>query len=89
MVMNMSQNGAFNKKESAAFEPGGKLSTPKERKTDNASDFLMPAERKYPYKVGGQISCNLLKAAMSRAMQNNEMAVHKKAKQLFMDHCEA
>lgn len=79
---------AFNKKEDASFESGGKYSTPEKRKTEaKSSDFLMPAERKYPYKEGGKISCNLLKAAMSRAGQNKEASVEARAKELFNEHC--
>lgn len=88
MATQPTAHGKFNKQESAAFAPGGNYSTPKERKVDaKASDFLLPTERKYPYKVGGKISCNLLKAAMSRAKQNGEMAVHKKATDLYNEEC--
>lgn len=85
----MSKHGEFTEKEESTFESGGKYSTPKHREEEaKESDFLMPSERKYPYKVGGKISCNLLKAAMSRSKQHGEMEVHKKAKGMFMDHCE-
>lgn len=77
----------FNKSEESKFAPGGQYSTPKHREDAPASDFLMPAERKYPYKVNGKISCNLLRAAMSRAGQNNEGAVGNKAKELWETHC--
>lgn len=80
-------NGKFNTKEKAAFAPGGHLSTPKKRESVASSDFLMPGEKKYPYKIAGKISCHLLKAAMSRAGQNNESAVESHAKSLFQTHC--
>lgn len=80
-------NGKFNNKEKAAFAPGGNLSTPKKRESVSPSDFLMPGEKKYPYKVGGKISCHLLKAAISRAGQNNESAVESRAKSLYDEHC--
>ncbi len=83
-----SNNGKYNKKDESAFESGGKYSTPHKRETEaKASDFLMPSERKYPYKISGQISCHLLKAAMSRAGQNSESAVESKAKALYNEHC--
>lgn len=84
----MQPHGEFTGKEQAAFEHGGELSTPKHREEDaKESDFLMPAERKYPYKVKGRISCNLLKAAITRSAQNNEQEVNKKAKNLFNELC--
>ena len=84
----LSPHGEFTTKEEAAFETGGALSTPKHRMEEaKDADFLMPEERKYPYKVKGQISCNLLKAAITRSAQNNETEVNKKAKALFNDHC--
>ncbi len=61
--------------------------TPKERQSVSAGDFLEPHDRKYPYKVNGKISCNLLKAAMSRSAQNKEMDVHTRAQRLFSQHC--
>ena len=82
-------SGKFNSKEDAAFASGGKYSTPAKRQEDaKPSDFLMPSERKYPYKIAGKISCNLLKAAISRAAQNNESGVKAKAESLYHDHCE-
>ncbi len=84
----MNENGKFNQKETSAFKSGGMYSTPHKRETEaKASDFLMPAERKYPYKSGGKISCNLLKAAISRAAQNNEPAVKARATSLYNEHC--
>lgn len=79
----------FKGPETKAFAPGGSLSTPKQRKAVPSDQFLMPAQKKYPYKVNGQISCNMLKAAMVRAAQNNETAVHSKAKRLYADNCES
>lgn len=84
----MKPHGEFTAKEEAAFEHGGPLSSPKHRAEEaKDSDFLMPEERKYPYKIKGQVSCNLLKAAIVRSAQNNEMEVNKKAKNLFNDLC--
>lgn len=89
MVMKTGPSGAFNSKEKKAFAPGGSLSTPKQRKDVPADHFLLPKERKYPYKANGQISCNLLKAAISRAGQNGEAAVESRAKKLYADNCES
>lgn len=86
--MDTSPHGKFTPKEHAAFAPGGMYSTDKKRADAPASNFLLPAERKYPYKVNGVISCDLLKAAISRSKQNNEMGVHKKAMDLYDTHCE-
>lgn len=69
--------------------PGGSLSTPKKRKSVPADHFLMPGERKYPYMVDGKISCNLLRAAISRAGQNNEKDVEARARKMFDMHCGA
>lgn len=80
-------NGKFNNREKAAFAPGGNLSTPKKRDAVSSSDFLMPAEKKYPYKVAGKISCDLLKAAVSRAGENGESAVKSHAQSLYETHC--
>jgi hypothetical protein len=78
----------FNKKEQSAFKSGGEYSTPKKRKEEaNSSDFLLPGERKFPYKIGGKISCNLLHAAVSRAAQNNYPDVERRAKALIAKHC--
>lgn len=70
-----------------AFQPGGTYSSRKNREKDDSGDFLMPAERKYPFKINGKISCKLVRAAMSRAGQNGETEVSKKAHALFEEHC--
>lgn len=81
-------DGKFSKRENKAFSSGGMYSTPHKRQVEaKASDFLMPAARKYPYKVGGKISCNLLKAAISRAGQQGEKQVEARARSLFEDNC--
>lgn len=85
----MNPSGKFDKTEKGAFEPGGTLSTPTKRMMRPPTDFLLPAERKYPYKVNGKISCDLLRAAMSRAGQNKKAAVAAQAKAMFDQHCGA
>lgn len=78
----------FNSKEKAQFAPGGSLSTPKERKQVPSDHFLLPSQRKYPYKdSSGKISCNMLRAAISRAGQNNEGAVEARARALLKSNC--
>lgn len=80
----------FSKKEESQFNPGGSLSTPKKREQVPADHFLMPTERKYPYKTSdGKISCNMLRAAISRAGQNGESEVESKARSLLKSHCGA
>lgn len=85
----MSPAGKFNAAEKSQFAPGGALSTPKKRMSRSESDFLLPSQRKYPYKVNGAVSCDLLRAAMSRAGQQKQTGVEKKAKALFQQHCAA
>ena len=83
----MSPHGAFTNAETKQFDRGGPLSTPAERMKVPANNFLMPDQRKYPYKVNGKISCDLLRAAQSRAKQNGEPQVAEAAKRLFDEHC--
>jgi hypothetical protein len=83
----MDNGASFGKKENAAFNSGGEYSTPAKRRKDDSGDFLMPAERKYPYKIDGKISCKLLRAAMSRAGQQGATGVAKRAKSLYTEHC--
>lgn len=80
----------FNPNEKKQFAPGGSLSTPKERTQVPSDHFLLPAMRKYPYKdSSGKVSCNMLRAAISRAGQNNESAVEAKARALLKSNCGA
>lgn len=61
---------------------------PRERKKVPASHFLLPKERKFPYKnKDGSINCRLLKAAISRAAQHGYPEVEKKARRLYQRHC--
>lgn len=85
----MNAHGKFNKSEAAATGPGGSLSTPKKRELVPADHFLLPEKRKFPFKVNGKISCDLLRAAQVRAKQNGYTAVAKEAKSLFDKHCGA
>jgi len=61
---------------------------PRERKKVPASHFLLPKERKFPYRnKDGSINCRLLKAAISRAAQHGYSEVEKKARRLYQRHC--
>jgi hypothetical protein len=61
---------------------------PRERKKVPASHFLMPKERKFPYKnKDGSINCALLRAAISRAAQHGYPEVERKARSLYQRHC--
>lgn len=85
----MATNGKFNKKEKKAFAPGGSLSTEKQRLTRPRGDFLDSANRKYPFKVGGKVSCDLLRAAQVRAKQNGHDDIAARAKAMFDKTCGA
>lgn len=62
-----------------------KMST---RKEAPARNFLMPKERKFPYRnKDGSINCNLLRAAIVRAAQHGYAAVEKKARSLYEKYC--
>lgn len=83
----MDNDAKFGAKENAAFASGGNYSTPAARRKDDSGDFLLPKERKYPYKINGKISCKLLRAAMSRAGEYGQADVAKRAKALWTEHC--
>ena len=84
----MADNKKFTSGVEKLFEHGGKYSTPKQRREKaKVSDFLLPKERKYPYKVNGKISCKLLRAAITRAGQYKETSVQKRAERLYYRHC--
>ncbi|RTI15321.1 hypothetical protein CSW27_06060 [Thermus scotoductus] len=62
---------------------------PRERSKVPASHFLMPKERKFPYKnKDGSINCRLLRAAISRAAQHGYEEVEAKARRLYQRHCQ-
>lgn len=53
-----------------------------------ASSFLMPKERKFPYKTRtGSISCTGLLQAIRRAQQHGYPSVMKRAQSLYARHC--
>jgi len=57
-----------------------------------ADYFLLPSERKFPYKEWkgpnkGAINCNGLRAAISRAAQHGYAEVERKARELYERHC--
>jgi hypothetical protein len=60
----------------------------KERKDMPSHVFLLPSERKFPYKSKDKngkwvVRPNMLRAAMSRAGQHGYPAIYKKAKRLY------
>lgn len=61
----------------------------KAREKMPASYFLLPKERKFPYKdpQTGKISCEGLKQAMKRAAQHGYTNVFNKAQKLYNKHC--
>lgn len=63
----------------------------KEREEMPSHAFLLPSERKFPYKkkVNGQwqISCEGLKQAITRAQQHGYKSVEARARQLYNRHC--
>lgn len=62
----------------------------KEREGVASSFFLIPGERKFPYKnKDGSLNCNLVRAAISRAAQHDYSEVEKKAKNLYERYCKS
>lgn len=64
------------------------LNRPREREKLPADYFLMPKERKFPWRnKDGSVNCNLLRAAIVRAAQHNHPEVEKKARELYQQYC--
>lgn len=62
--------------------------TKSERRKRPASHFLMPKERKFPYRTRtGAISCAGLRAAITRAAQHGYKNVEAKARRLYNRYC--
>ncbi|QWK20812.1 hypothetical protein [Thermus antranikianii] len=62
---------------------------PAERERVPASHFLLPKERKFPYRnKDGSINCRLLRAAISRAAQHGYKDVEERARRLYKRHCQ-
>lgn len=63
----------------------------KKRKEMPSHAFLLPKERKFPFKVKRKgkwvISCKGLRQAMIRAQQYGYAKVLKKARELYEKHC--
>ncbi|MCD6412401.1 hypothetical protein J7K91_01845 [bacterium] len=86
-VIHKNVKRGFTELERRAIERG-KYSTPKRRRERaKASDFLLPKERKFPYKIRGAISCPLLRAAIRRAAQHGYPQVEAKARRLYNRYC--
>jgi len=65
------------------------IKSQKKRKQLPSSYFLLPRERKFPYRdpKTGKIRCDLLKAAIVRAAQHGYSTVERKARSLYEKHC--
>lgn len=55
------------------------------------SYFLLPSEKKFPYKdpKTGKISCEGLMSQMRRAQQHGYKSVFQKAQKLYNQHCKS
>lgn len=77
----------------AEVTKGGKWNPPKSKKARQkmpSSYFLLPKERKFPYKTKtGKISCKGLRQAMVRAQQHGYRNVYQKAKRLYKKYCKS
>lgn len=64
------------------------LDRPKERAELPADHFLLPDQRKFPYKnKDGSINCRALRAAISRAAQHGYRDVEERARRLYERYC--
>lgn len=53
-----------------------------------SEDFLMPADRKYPFKgANGKVSCDMLRAIIARTQTSGEDDANGKAITLFKKYC--
>jgi len=59
---------------------------PAKREEMATGDFLKPAQKKYPWKIGGKPSQKLLMAAYRRAITQREPAIAMKARRLLKRH---
>lgn len=65
----------------------GKFATPKRRQELSGSNFLLPNERKFPYKTSdGKVSRRLLIAAIHRAAQYGYHDVESRARRLLEEN---
>jgi len=64
------------------------IDRPSQREEAKASNFLMPEERKFPYKnKDGSINCKLVRAAITRAAQHGHTKVEAKARRIYEKYC--
>lgn len=65
------------------------IDSPKKRKKLSEELFLVPEERKFPYRdpKTGKIRCDLLRAAIVRAAQHGYLQTAKKARRLYQMYC--
>jgi len=60
-----------------------------ERKNLPKDYFLLPEERKFPYRnKDGSVNCRMLRAAIQRAVQHGYRAVEQKARRLYKKYCQ-
>ena len=65
------------------------LRRPSERKALPKDFFLLPSERKFPYRnKDGSVNCRMLRAAIRRAAQHGYPEVERKARRLFQKYCQ-
>ncbi len=61
---------------------------PEKRKKAPSDYFLDPSSRRYPYKTwSGEVSCELLRRAMSLASLHGHTQIYERAKSLYERHC--
>ena len=61
---------------------------PGQRRKMPASHFLLPSQRKFPYRnPDGTINCRLVRAAISRAAQHGYPQVKAKAQRIYQRNC--
>lgn len=64
------------------------IDRPSERKEVPEKYFLMPSERKFPYRnKDGSLNCRLVRAAIVRAAQHGYPEVEKKARKIYEKFC--
>lgn len=65
------------------------VNRPAQRRKMPASHFLLPAQRKFPYRnPDGTINCRLVRAAISRAAQHGHAQVKAKAQNIYRRNCQ-
>jgi len=77
------------KRRNIALERLKWLKRKSERKKLPKDYFLLPEERKFPYRnKDGSVNCRMLRAAIQRAAQHGYRAVEQKARRLYKKYCQ-